>query len=252
VARPARFTKTATKRVSTRALVLRRTLIGDADIIALLFTETHGVVSATARGARRATSKLGALEPVHTLSVTLEMRPGKDIAKLVEARISEPRIRLLDASEPLEASFRALVWARGVLHPLEPEPAVFLCLVELFAALDAGERAPATLLAGAGLEMLTALGYRLELTSCVRCGRPCPDRAPAYIDPRAGGLVCRDCARTSTDGPRAGFRVSAKLRSDLLALQRGEQLVLDSGEQSTALELVEATFAAHPMRPPRT
>jgi len=248
----ARLARLASTRVSTRALLLRRTPVGDADVVALLFTEAHGVVSATARGARRANSKLGALEPVHTLLVTLEMRPGAELAKLAEARIATPRIRLLEASEPLEASFRALVWVRGVLQALEPEASVFRTLEELLDTLDRGGGDAATVLAGAGLEILTALGYRLELSACVRCGRPCPERAPAYVDPRAGGLVCSDCARSLADGPRSGFRVGAGLRAHLVALQRGDRVELAADEQRTALELVEAVFAAHPLRPPRS
>src|SRR4051812_12496188 len=99
-----RSPRLASERVETRAFLLRRTHVGDADLMIALFTEQIGRLTVAARGARRANSKLGALEPIHTLRVVLEVRPGKDIAKLADARIDAPRLGILSRADDLDAA----------------------------------------------------------------------------------------------------------------------------------------------------
>jgi len=245
---PGRPARLASNRVSTRALVLRRTVVGDADLMVQLFTDELGALSATARGARRPSSKLGALEPMHTLVVGLDVRQGNDVAKLGEARIEVARVKLLETQAALDAAFKALVWVRSVLHPLHPERGVFALLLRLLDSLERGAPDPDTQLAAAGLGMLTELGYQLALDACVRCGRACPANAPAWVDPALGGLVCRDCESAPT---RGGFLIPARLRHLMMILQRGEETTLARDEQRIALEVVEATFRAHALRPQR-
>jgi DNA repair protein RecO (recombination protein O) len=65
-------------------------------------------------------------------------------------------------------------------------------------ALDAGSAPPRRELARAGLAMLAAVGYGLELEQCAVCGRPCPAGRSACVDPARGGLVCRACGGASS------------------------------------------------------
>jgi DNA repair protein RecO (recombination protein O) len=221
-------------------LVLRRTLVGDADLLVSLFTADKGLLTVSARGARRASSKLGALEPIHTLLVTFELRPGADVGKLVEARIERARLRATSDSARLDAAFRVLTWVRSVSSPLEPDPRMFATVETLLDRLDdEGTVRERRLLASTGLRVLEALGYGLELDACVSCGAPCPEGSAALLDPERGGLVCRACGG-------ARLLLKATQRRALAALARGDvDVEMDEDAERAALDVVETALAAH-------
>jgi DNA repair protein RecO (recombination protein O) len=180
-------------RIETQALVVRTVEFGESDVIATLITEEAGKVSAVVRGARKGSRRVGgALEPVHTIAVLLEDK-GAELTTLKESRIVRLRLAVVSNLEALDAAGTALRWARHLFPPRTPEPAGWAVLVELLDALEAGSTSPRRELARAGLAMLTAVGYGLELEQCAVCGRPCPEGRSACVDPARGGLVCRSC-----------------------------------------------------------
>jgi len=184
----------------------------------------------------------GALEPMHTVAVHLDDRGG-DLATLKEARIARMRSSLAENLEALEAAGVALRWARHLFPPRTPEPEGFRVLVDLLDALDApaGGSAPVQALAHAGLSMLAAVGYALDLERCVVCGRPCPAGRPACVDPARGGLVCRSCGGAATvlvPGEREAAR-------SLLCGGHSGAARIDVETARTVLGLVDRAMAAH-------
>lgn len=236
-----RVARLASERVETRALVLRRTATGDADLLVTAFTEAAGVLTLSARAARRTSSKLGALEPIHTLRVVLTVHPGRDVAKLSEARIERARTRLLADSVRLDAAFRALVWARSVLAPHQVEPEVFHELERTLDALEAGADADLTL-AQAGLRVLAGMGYGLDLDACILCGRACAETSAAFARPSAGGLVCRACG----GGAPSDMRLSGTDRQ--LARRLFTGAITPDGDARALVDLVDAAFGVHAPR----
>jgi DNA repair protein RecO (recombination protein O) len=221
-----------------QALVVRAVEYGDADTIVTLVTETHGKLSAIVRGARKGSRRVGgALEPVHTIEVLLDDKGG-ELATLKESRIVKLRSTLVASLERLETAGTALRWARHLLPPRTAEPEAWGVLVDLLDALDDATRAPRTELAGAGLRLLAAVGYALDLERCVVCGKPCPEGKLAMIDPVRGGLVCRACGGASR-------RVDPALRVAGRAMQRGERPALGDAEAEALLEIVDRAMAAH-------
>jgi DNA repair protein RecO (recombination protein O) len=225
---------------ATHALLLRRVDSGEADAVLTLFTEKLGRVSALARSARASKKRFsGALEPMHTLQVTLEERPTSELMILREAALVTPRHRLLESLEGLKAAGRALRWVRQAAPPNTPEPAIWRITVELLGALDASpaERAVGPSLAHAGLQLLVALGWGLDLVRCVRCGRPCAPNRRAMIDAVRGGLVCRTCGGAS-------LLLGPDLRARLVRASAGER-ALEEADVPCALSLVEGVLRAH-------
>jgi DNA repair protein RecO (recombination protein O) len=241
MARPPRL---ASERIDTRALVLRRTQVAEADLLVLVFTEELGLLTVAARGARRPSSKLGALEPVHTLRLGVDVRRGRDMGALREARIETARLGLLADVARLEGAFRALVWIRTVMQPLHPERFVFRETTALLDALDAGQGTVEGRLAASGLRLLAALGYELDLDACVRCGVECPEGASAWVDVSLGGLVCRACGAQVSTRRGSRFLVKASVRAAMRLATRTTGEASEIGDP-VALEIVEATFAAH-------
>jgi DNA repair protein RecO (recombination protein O) len=179
--------------LETQALVVRTVEFGESDVIATLVTEEVGKVSAVVRGARKGSRRVGgALEPVHTIGVLLDDK-GSELMTLKESRILLVRAGVVSNLEALDAAGTALRWARHLFPPRTPEPHGWRVLIDLLDALDTGAVSPRRELARAGLAMLAAVGYGLELEQCAICGRPCPEGRSACVDPARGGLVCRSC-----------------------------------------------------------
>jgi DNA repair protein RecO (recombination protein O) len=237
--RPVSVRSSIERTLVTPALLVRRVDVGDADVMATLFTRERGLVSASARRARAPKSRLGPLEPLHTLRVVIDITARSDVGRLKEASLLHPRLHLLEETARIDAASQILRWVRTLAPSNVPEPGAF-DLVE--AALDhLADTAPAAVdavLGATGLSLAAAFGYRLELEACVRCGTPCPKEASALIDPAAGGVVCRACG----GGP---VLVRAPVRLSLGRALRGEGLVLTKEEAAAAVDLATRTIDAH-------
>jgi DNA repair protein RecO (recombination protein O) len=223
-------------RIESEALVVRTVEVGEADVIATFVTEQAGKIGAVVRGARRGSKRVaGALEPVHTVQVLLEDRGG-ELATLKEARVTRARTGVLASLEALDAAGIALRWARHAFPPRTPEPQGWRVLIELLDVLDGGDASPRRELARAGIAMLSALGYALDLEACVVCGRPCPEAKVACVDPVRGGLVCRACGGASSV-------LLPDVRSAARSLSTGADVT--DAAAATLLELVDRAMAAH-------
>jgi DNA repair protein RecO (recombination protein O) len=224
-------------RIDSEALVARSVAYRDSDVIVTFLTESSGKVSAIVRGGRKSTKRVGgALEPFHTVRVSIDDKGG-DLGALREAEVLKARQVLVASLEALEAAGSALRWARHLMPARTHEPAAYRALVELLDALDAGA-SPRLELARAAIRLLGAVGYGLEFDRCVACGRPCPEDKPAYMDAGRGGLVCRSCG-----GARR--RLAAGLRAAGSALARGERPPLEPAQAEALLALMGDAMAAH-------
>lgn len=230
-----------TERIRSEALLVRHAPFGDADVVVTFFTEARGIISAVARSARKSSRRFPALESMHLLRVGLEERAGADLAVLVESQIARPRLGLIGSLEKLEAAGRALRWVRKAAPPHTREPALWREINGWLDGLDAAAGdgpSPDARLAAMGLRLLAAVGWGLELSQCVRCGRACEEGASAGLDPRDGGLVCRACG-----GGRVILRGDRRER--LLAASLGDDGALGADDVRVALEIVEDALLAH-------
>lgn len=227
----------ATERVQSDALLLRRTAYGEADDIVHLFTESLGTVAAIARGARRSKRRFSSLEPMHVLRVTLEVAPEREMGTLTETMLTRPRIGLTSRLATMEAAGQGLRWLRRAASHRTAEPSLWEEINRLLDRLDTlpAEAAPEPVLAGSGLRLLTALGWELDLSRCVRCGKVCPDNARTMVDVAAGGVVCRDCGGF-------GHWLTSRQRLAMIGAQRGADV---EGATDSAITLVERALEVH-------
>jgi DNA repair protein RecO (recombination protein O) len=229
--------------LESQALVVRTVEFGESDVIVTLITEEAGKVGAVVRGARKGSRRVGgALEPIHTIDVRLEDK-GAELTTLKEARITRLRPGVVGSLEALDAAGVALRWARHLFPPRTPEPAGWAVLVDLLDALDAGSGSPRGELARAGLAMLAATGYALELERCAVCGRPCPEGRSACVDPGRGGLVCRACGgATSILAPEVR---DAALVLSMAVVPGGPPAKVSPESAEAVLGLVDRAMAVH-------
>lgn len=226
------------KRIESAALLVRSVAYGEADLIATFFTETDGKLSAMIRGARRSTKRFGgALEPIHELSIVLDDK-GKELCVLKEARIVRPREGIVSDLDLMDAAGRALRWVRHLCPARTPEPSAWDSLRALLDVLDA-QFPPLQHLAVFGLGLLADVGYAIDFERCVRCGKPCPDGRPAFVDAAGGGLVCMTCG-----GARR--TIGRELRALALRAQAREPgLVMSPAQASELIAIAEDAMSAH-------
>ena len=229
------------QRLRSSALLLRRVAYGESDLVVTLFTEQIGMLAAVARGARRSSRRFPALEPMHQLRVGLDLVPGRELGLLGEATLERPRLRLTASLSCMQAAGQGLRWLRQTAPARTAEPRLWIEVNALLDALDAdGSAHCAQALLGAfGLRMLAAAGWGLELGQCVRCERSCPERSSAFVDVRAGGVVCRRCGG-------GGIVLSARQRLGMLRALGGDEAGLaEPDDAAAAIALVDRALAVH-------
>lgn len=235
-------TRSAQPATETLGLLVGRVPYGEADLVVTLYTEALGRVSAMARAARKSQRRFGgALEPIHTLRLRLSERPTSELFALESAELAQPRLAATANLAALEAAGTWLGWLRRASPSHEPDAEVWARTTAVLDALDRPAMSPAgaeRALAEAGLGLLGALGWGLELTRCVRCARPAPSAAPAGLDATQGGLLCRAC------GPPEQI-LSAETRAGWLAAAEGARDVLTPADARALLDVVTRVLETH-------
>ncbi len=223
----------------TPALLLKKVPYRESDLMLVLFSERYGKLTVGARGAQNSRKRFGgSLEPIHTLEVELTQGSGERY-DLRASQILRPRLHLTQRLERLEGAGRVLGWVRAGALEREPEPQVWTLLVTLLDDLDReGTVRVDRALASAGLSLLSAWGWGLELQSCVSCGRPCPANKPAWVDARRGGLICSACGG-------ARLRLAPEQRARLTAALSGDSGALLDDDAALGLKLTETALGAH-------
>jgi DNA repair protein RecO (recombination protein O) len=181
--------------VSTEAIVLHVFDYSETSRILRLATRDAGVVSALARGARRARSRFGSALDLFAQGVAqLYLKDGRDLQTMsaFDATRARPALgsdlgRFASASVIVELVLR---FGAG-----ETSPELFDTLV---AALDRIASAPADEAGEAGLagawHLVAQLGFTPSLSACSVCHALVEDDAALTFNHAAGGVVCARCA----------------------------------------------------------
>ncbi|MDR0363112.1 MAG: DNA repair protein RecO C-terminal domain-containing protein [Planctomycetota bacterium] len=213
--------------LNTRALVLRRSLYSESSVTLALFSREHGRTDALAKGARRDKSPLfGHLGLYHLEDVTLLERPSSGMDILTEAAFVDEHVGLCFFPPALAAAGTLAELALLGCMPRDPHPEIFHILVEGVGLLSRlGEPSARAGLADAALRrddrtvlvhralrvamtgVLRWLGFGLELSRCIRCGKFIDASRPGKIRISfRGGVVCEACrARGLAGSGRAGL-----------------------------------------------
>jgi DNA repair protein RecO (recombination protein O) len=177
-------------------IVLKATTLRESDLLVVLYTTSHGRVSAVARGARKSQRRFaGALQLLVLGRYQLGRRPRGELWGLDGAEVVREWTHLAsDVFAVAHASYIAeLVIA---LMPAEaPDPHVLDVVVALWDSLAEAGPSPAALRA-VELELLDLAGHRPALDACAACGETAL-ASGAVFDPTRGGAICKRCAATS-------------------------------------------------------
>ena len=186
--------------IKTDAIVLRTRRMGETSKLVTLFTEHHGKLKVTAKGARRPKSKFaGCLEVSWQVHIGCPVRDDRDLHTLTDAEILRARPGLLADLPRLSYAAAACEMVDQLSLDHEPNRRLYQCLTGVLGGIE--EVAPVQLEAlfwYYQLRLAEALGYRPELANCANCGDQLPPEA-AWFSPGLGGSICRECGRQAAE-----------------------------------------------------
>ena len=177
-------------------VVLKTTPLRESDLVVVLYTATHGRISAVARGGRKSQRRFaGALQLLVLGRYQLGRRPRGELWGLDSADVEREWTHLAsDVFAVAHASYIAELVAS--LMPAEsPEPEALDVIVGLWNSLAEGGPSPAAL-RHVELALLELAGHQPALQACAACGATGLESG-AVFDPSRGGAICRRCAATS-------------------------------------------------------
>lgn len=224
-----------------RGIVLRRTKLGETDLIVTLLADRDEQVRAVAKGARKPGSKLTGVVGLGN-EVDLLLHVGKSLDIITEGKLIASRAdcaRVFERSTMMEALLDS---ACELTVEGQHDPRL---LPLTHTALDAVQTCRisqlAMVVAAYLLKAVSMQGYRPVLNSCVSCGRAIDLRAQPTVrlSFEDGGILCDDCA----DGMRGAMRNSGMLvwASSLIGMTFAQILELpeDKRESATGYEVLE-------------
>jgi len=200
----------------TRAVVLKRRELGEADELITLLSPSHGKITAVAKGSRRMKSALaGRVEPFTHLDLLLAR--GRTLDVISQTRVVDAHRGLLGDLARLAYGSYLLELVDGFVIDEERVPGVFALLLRALKALESG--ADGDLVARwMELRLMVEMGLGLRLDRCVNCG---DDSLAASVESE-GGFCCRGCAGRFEEAAPVDVRTLELLRF----LQRAAPVVL--------------------------
>lgn len=178
--------------------MLRKTKLGESDLICALLAEDGSQLRAVAKGARKPTSSFASRLELYS-EVDLLCASGKNLDIVKEAR-------LIEGNEGLRLSIERAAGAACMAELLErvsqeslPTPRLFDLTRVALASLERADVSQVPLTTAAHLlKALAFAGLRPSLAACVMCGQSIDlegDRASVRLSVADGGVVCEGCAR---------------------------------------------------------
>lgn len=179
-----------------RALVLRKTKLGETDLILTLLASDGRQVRAVAKGARKSRSRLGArVEPFSVLDLLLHT--GRNLEIVSEAETVETHDALrADYDRTMAASVVVDVLDKGSVEGQEEPQLYDMAAVTLDEMEAAPVEALELLVMAFLLKSLAMHGYRPALDRCAACGGE--PAGPLAFSIEAGGVLCGTCAAGSS------------------------------------------------------
>ncbi|EKE21805.1 MAG: hypothetical protein ACD_7C00124G0001 [uncultured bacterium] len=177
-------------------IILNKKDIGETDRIYSFYTLEQGKISAIARGVRKAQSKLaGHLENFYLIDLTVMKNKGLGniASSIVENNFKNLRSNL----SCLEKVFKVTRTLNRLINDQEKDADVFFLFLDYLNSLDkmndnTNEIQINLITQGFIFKFLDALGYKIEINRCVKCGGKL-SKNRNFFDCNCGGAVCEAC-----------------------------------------------------------
>jgi DNA repair protein RecO (recombination protein O) len=190
------------------AIVLRLVEFSETSVVATLFTEDFGKVSALAKGARRPKGPFESALDLLALCRVVFIRKSSDALDLLTEAKLERRFRAATRSlSHLYAGYYVAELLQEMTDDGDPHPRLFQAADQTLSELDQACDVGTTILR---FEMVTLreLGHLPSFDCCVGCGDPLPLEGRIAFGQLAGGVLCGQC--------RAGQRQVVSVRAGVI------------------------------------
>jgi DNA repair protein RecO (recombination protein O) len=228
-----------------RALALRKTKLGESDLIITLLAEDGCQIRAVAKGARKTKSRFGArLEPYSVADLMLS--PGRSLEIVTEAQTVASHDGIRSDYDRLRAAAVVADFLDKLSLECQTESRVFALSTTMLDVMETAEIADLPLLVVSFLVKGMAMhGYRPALTACACCAAS-TDPGDTRFSLAAGGVLCPACAGKDATVVRVAPDVPAVLQA-LLAARLADvgSLGVPADLTHDALILVKAFVGYH-------
>lgn len=183
---------------SERVLVLKRTKLGEYDVICTFMTEQGAQIRAVAKGGRKPTSPFSSrLELFCVCDVLFAQGKNLDIVK--EVRLVESNSVLRSAIERYEAACPVLEFLAKTTQEGLPFDQLFNLTTKAFHTLCKADTARLPqICAGALLKEMAFTGFRPRFYECVFCGNTSvAQNGRIAFSSFEGGVVCSECLKNT-------------------------------------------------------
>ncbi|MBN2404953.1 MAG: DNA repair protein RecO [Coriobacteriia bacterium] len=233
-----------------QALSLKKTKLGESDLIVTFLAEDGCQVRAVAKGARKTKSRFGSRVEPFTV-VDLMLARGRSLDIVTEAQCVATHDALRGDLDRMSAASVVVDFLDKISVECQTEERLFalstttLDVMELAEVEDLRALVVAFLVKGMAMH-----GYRPQLTSCAGCAASIRNGDFTLFSMSSGGVVCADCAgadtstvRVSADVPDVLNALLGARMADVGALGIPDRLLRDS------LTLLRTFISYHvPMR----
>lgn len=180
---------------TARVIVVRKTKLGESDLILTLLAEDGSQLRAVAKGARKPKSSFASRLELFSVADVLCAK-GRSLDVVSEARLVEGNAALRgDIERTSAAAPIAELVERTTQAGLECPNLFAMTQTALRTMCDSDAAGAPSIAAGHLLKAFAMTGVRPVLSECAACGNPVtplPDGSLAF-SPREGGVICSHC-----------------------------------------------------------
>lgn len=197
-----------------RGVVLKKTKLGESDLIVTLLAEDGSALKLVAKGARKPQSPFSSRLELCAVADVLVAKGRASLGIAREVRLVAGNAGLRGDVDRIAAASLAAELAERIAQEELAVPRLFDMTCAVFSRMETADPQAARALAAAYLlKALCVSGFSPSLRVCVSCGAPVPETADTVrFSPVDGGYVCDACAR-SAEAVRVAARTLALAES---------------------------------------